>query len=175
MNDLPQPPREPLEKPAELAWRAGARIVDAIAFVWLSAFVLVELDQRIFGGDPLGRRPGRLAFDTPHTVALALMLALAYETVPTVLHGATLGKAMLGVRVRSLSGGNPSGWSAILRTIAIYLPPILWGRLGLVAAAVIALSLAFPASGRGIHDRLAGTVVVTLAAPASDDDSGRDG
>jgi len=164
-----------LEKPAELAWRAGARIVDVIAFTWLSAFVLVELDQRLFGGDPLGRRPGRLAFDSPRAVALALLLAVAYETVPMVLHGSTLGKAMLGVRVRSLSGANPSGWSAALRTVMVYLPPILWGLPGLLVAAVIALSSAVPASGRGIHDRLAATVVVTMADPEADSGSAGDG
>jgi len=166
---------DPFEKPAELAWRAGARIVDVIAFTWLSAFVLVELDQRLFGGDPLGRRPGRLVFDSQHSISLAILLAVAYETLPMVLHGSTLGKAMLGVRVRSLTGKNPSGWSAATRTMAVYLPPIMWGWPGLLVAVVLALSAAFPASGRGIHDRLAATVVVTMAERVPDDGSAGDG
>ncbi len=150
------------ERPAGLAWRAGARVVDLIAFTWLSAFVLVELDQRLFGGDPLGRRPSRLAFDTPRAVVLGLLLALAYETIPMVFHGATLGKAMLGLRVRNLAGGHPSVWAAAFRSMVVYLPPMLWGTPGLAITALIAVSSALPASGRGVHDRLAATVVVTV-------------
>jgi len=175
VSDSSSPRPEPFEKPAELAWRAGARIVDVIAFTWLSAFVLVELDQRLFGGDPLGRRPGRLAFDSRRAIALAVLLAVVYETVPVVLHGATLGKAMVGVRVRSHNGGNPPGWSAALRTMVVYLPPILWGWPGLLVTTAIALSSTVPASGRGIHDRLAATVVVTLAEPVAGGGSAGDG
>jgi len=156
-------------------WRAGARVVDLIAFTWLSAFVLIELDQRLFGGDPLGRRPSRLAFDSPRAVGLGLLLAIAYETIPVVLYGATFGKAMLGLRVRNLSGGNPPIWAAAFRAMLVYSPPILWGAPGLVVITLIAVSSALPASGRGIHDRLATTVVVSLSEPEHGVGSAGDG
>jgi len=57
----------------------------------------------------------------------------------------------------------------------VYLPPIMWGWPGLLVAVVLALSAAFPASGRGIHDRLAATVVVTMAERVPDDGSAGDG
>ena len=41
-------------------------------FAWLVVFVLVEIDQRLLGGDPLGRRQARLVFDSARPIVLLL-------------------------------------------------------------------------------------------------------
>ena len=48
------PERRP---PAKLSHRLGARILDIVTLLWVLFFVLVEIDQRLLGGDPWGKRP----------------------------------------------------------------------------------------------------------------------
>ena len=89
-------------------WRLGARIVDLVAFGWLSAFVLVEIDQRLLGGDPLGREAGRVEITSSRSIILLLIAVLLFEVIPVSTAGATIGKAMLGLRVVRRSGQHPT-------------------------------------------------------------------
>ncbi|WP_030249744.1 MULTISPECIES: RDD family protein [unclassified Streptomyces] len=74
-----------------------------------------------------------------------IMFALMALTVGTV--GFTPGKRLLGLRVAALDTGRVSPWRAVLRTVLLFLaiPALIWDR-----------------DGRGLHDRLAGTVEVRI-------------
>ncbi|GAA4291527.1 RDD family protein [Streptomyces venetus] len=110
-----------------------------------------------------GRRLGALAVDWGLSLLIAyglitqsyneaaqiwaplIMFALMVLTVGTV--GFTPGKRLLGLRVVALDTGRVSPWRAVLRTILLFLaiPALIWDR-----------------DGRGLHDRLAGTVEVRI-------------
>lgn len=149
------------EAPAGLGWRIGARIIDNVAFSWLVVFALVEIDQRLLGGDPLGQRQARLVFDSARSVVLLLLLVAVYEVLPAVLWGATPGKALLGLRVR-LTSRAPAWFMALGRAALLYLPVIFFGAYGLIVLLVLLVSVVVAADGRGLHDRLLGTLVVSL-------------
>ena len=149
------------EEPAGLGWRIGARVIDNIAFTWLVVFVMVEIDQRLLGGDPLGQRQARLVFDSARSVILLLLLVVLYEVIPALVWGATPGKAMLGLRVR-LTSSAPGAVMALGRAAILYLPIIFLGAFGLTVLVVLLATVVLVADGRGLHDRLLGTLVVSL-------------
>ncbi|MFC7846185.1 RDD family protein [Streptomyces sp. NPDC001046] len=110
-----------------------------------------------------GRRLGALAVDWGLSLLIAyglvadsyneaaqiwaplIMFALMVLTVGTV--GFTPGKRLFGLRVLALATGRVSPWRAVLRTVLLFLaiPALIWDR-----------------DGRGLHDRLAGTVEVRI-------------
>ncbi|MER7401116.1 RDD family protein [Streptomyces sp. NPDC000070] len=110
-----------------------------------------------------GRRLGALAVDWGLSLLIAyglitqsyneaaqiwaplIMFVLMVLTVGTV--GFTPGKRLLGLRVLALGTGRVSPWRAALRTVLLFLaiPALIWDR-----------------DGRGLHDRLAGTVEVRI-------------
>ncbi|MFJ4976325.1 RDD family protein [Streptomyces coeruleorubidus] len=110
-----------------------------------------------------GRRLGALAVDWGLSLLIAyglitqsyneaaqiwaplIMFALMVLTVGTV--GFTPGKRLLGLRVLALDTGRVSPWRVVLRTVLLFLaiPALIWDR-----------------DGRGLHDRLAGTVEVRI-------------
>ncbi|GAA0905384.1 RDD family protein [Streptomyces thermoalcalitolerans] len=77
--------------------------------------------------------------------ALLIFLVLGVLTVGTV--GFTPGKRLFGLRVLALSTGQVQPLRAALRTVLLCLavPALIWDR-----------------DGRGLHDRLAGTVEVRI-------------
>ncbi|MEV0242900.1 RDD family protein [Streptomyces sp. NPDC050674] len=110
-----------------------------------------------------GRRLGALAVDWGLCLVIAyglithsyneaaqvwaplIMFALMVLTLGTV--GFTPGKRLFGLRVLALATGRISPWRAALRTVLLFLaiPALIWDR-----------------DGRGLHDRLAGTVEVRI-------------
>jgi uncharacterized RDD family membrane protein YckC len=83
--------------------------------------------------------------DAAQIWAPLIMFALMVLTVGSV--GFTPGKRLLGLRVLALDTGGVSPWRAVLRTVLLFLaiPALIWDR-----------------DGRGLHDRLAGTVEVRI-------------
>ncbi|PZH02061.1 RDD family protein [Streptomyces sp. NTH33] len=77
--------------------------------------------------------------------ALLVFLALGILTVGSV--GFTPGKRLFGLRVLALGTGRVQPLRAVLRTVLLCLaiPALIWDR-----------------DGRGLHDRLAGTVEVRI-------------
>ncbi len=77
--------------------------------------------------------------------ALLIFLVLGVLTVGTV--GSTPGKRLFGLRVLALGTGRVQPLRAALRTVLLCLaiPALIWDR-----------------DGRGLHDRLAGTVEVRI-------------
>lgn len=156
MSDLPP-------TPARVRHRLGARLVDSITLLWALGFVLVEIDQRLLGGDPFGRRPLQIDITQGRSLLLVVITIGLYEVVPTVFRGATLGKALVGLRLRTVEPTARVPWSrAIARALVLYGGPVLFGAFGGAFLLVLVASFVIPASGRGLHDRLAGTMVVAL-------------
>lgn len=152
------PERRP---PAKLSHRLGARVLDIVTLTWLLFFVLVEIDQRLLGGDPWGRQPLQIDMTEPRALILTVVVVGLYEIMPVATKGATLGKALLGLRLVASDRRGPLPWlRALARTLVLYGAPVALGAYGGVVLLVLLISLALPATGRGLHDRLAGSIVI---------------
>ena len=94
----------------------------------------------------------------------------AYEIVPVATKGATLGKALFGLRLVSSERRAPLPWSRVLaRTLVLYGAPVAFGAYGGAVVLLLLASLTLPATGRGLHDRLAGSIVVVADRDARDE------
>jgi uncharacterized RDD family membrane protein YckC len=155
----------PYPEPAPLVRRIGARIVDVVLLSWCSAFVVVELGARLFGGDPLGRRAVRVDATSARTILLLAACVLLVEVIPVAISGRTLGKAMVGLRVVDLDGGRPGFAAALIRALLLYGAALALPLAALPVAALLLASVALSVLRRGLHDRLAGTLVVSVVDP----------
>ncbi|TNY35306.1 RDD family protein [Thermomonospora catenispora] len=144
--------------PAEPAQRLAARVVDTLV-VGLPVTLVTT-------SEPLGLPPA-----TAETLTAPILagLLLVYETVQLALWGRTLGKRLVGLRVRSEdgAGAGPGVGHAALRATVYAAPiamqpiPLLGPVMGVLWVGNALLTLREPR--RPLHDRLAGTVVA--AAP----------
>jgi len=129
------------------ALRCGALLIDYILLV--SLVVLGTLFSRLLGGG--GRAAGTSAETA--AVALAVVVALLNFGLLPGLTGLTLGKWAAGLRIQRVDGGNPGIGRVLLRHFVGYPLSLVTLGLGfLLAAATV--------HGRGLHDMIAGTVVV---------------
>jgi uncharacterized RDD family membrane protein YckC len=140
--------------------RLLARFVDGVTFAFAMALVYVEVIHRFVGGSSTSLADALQA--AAWTVRITFVAAtFAYELVPTALWGRTFGKALLGLRVEPIAQpGRPPGFArAFVRwlvTAAILTVPYV-GLLGYLV--VVGWVLVDPRR-QGLHDKLAGTVVV---------------
>lgn len=113
---------------------------------------------------PWGRA---LAATVLYTVVSSL-----YEVTFLVVRGQTPGKDLLHLRVVDATTGEPPGWSrAIVRTAPFAALRLVPGAfLGTAVTVVLGASAPFDRQRRGIHDLLAGTVVVRYDADVEEDD-----
>lgn len=127
--------------------RCGAFLIDYI--VLISLVVLGTLFARMLGGG------ARVAGDSAETAALALAIGVALLNLGVLpgLTGLTLGKWATGLRIQRLDSGNPGIGRALLRHFVGY-------PLSLVTLGIGFLLAAVTVHGRGLHDMIAGTVVV---------------
>jgi uncharacterized RDD family membrane protein YckC len=139
------------------AWkRAAAWGIDAVPLAVLGVLVARPLfagaapaDAGIDGAlDFLARERGVVV---PLAAFLALA-ALVYVTLSHALMGATIGKALLRLRVVAGDGERPTWRRSTARSAAMILSAALLG-LGFLLAL-------FSRSGRALHDWIAGTYVV---------------
>jgi uncharacterized RDD family membrane protein YckC len=135
----------------------GQRVVGFLADLALAGTVLLTPSMLLQGAvtaEDLGPGLSRL-------VALVAFTFLAlYELVPTALWGRTPGKAIVGTRVVGIGDGQVPGWRrAILRwalpALAFQVHVVGWALAILLRAVLVADPL-----HRGVHDKLAGTIVV---------------
>lgn len=100
---------------------------------------------------------------------LGLLLLSALCDVPsTALVGQTVGKHIVGIRVVAINGSRP-GWVRSLLRWACSIPFGVLPEGSLVAGAVVGISVLADPLSRGLHDRVAGTIVVrvTRTTPAA--------
>jgi uncharacterized RDD family membrane protein YckC len=134
-------------------------VVDLVVLSWVLAFVLVEVLGRFLGGDLLASRAA-VPVTRAEVVVGLLGCLLVLEVLPTARGGRTIGKALLGLRVDPHTADGPVGWSrAVVRALVLVVPFAVPYVGWILPVAVLAGALASP-DGRGLHDRLAGTVVV---------------
>ena len=161
------PERRP---PAKLAHRLGARFLDVVTLTWVLFFVLVEIDQRLLGGDPWGQRPLQIDLTEARPLLLTIIVIGLYEIVPVATKGATLGKVVFGLRLVSSERRGELPWPrALARTLVLYGAPVAFGAYGGAVLLVLLVSLALPATGRGLHDRVVGSIVVMVDRDEGDD------
>lgn len=142
-------------RPAPWGVRIGARVVDVVLLGWLVAVLVVEVEGRLLSG---GGVSGEGAATRVGVAFLAA--AVVTEVVPVAVWGASLGKALLGLRVARADGGWPPGAArAVVRWA------VLFGALAVPVAGWAAVLVVVVTR---LHDRLAGTVVVQPARDGGD-------
>jgi len=127
--------------------RCGALLIDYIALV--SLVVLGTLIARMLGG---GARSAGNSAETAG-VLLAIFMAIINLGVIPGLTGFTLGKWATGLRIERAGGGDVGIGRAFLRHFIGYPLSFALAGLGFLLAAV-------SVHGRGLHDMIAGTIVV---------------
>lgn len=164
--ELAQPEQaEPAAASRPLRFAARAFDLSLIAYVF--GVVVIEIRGRLLGGDVFATRPLAGAQDPQQLLLILLAVVLMADTIPTALRGRTLGKLMLGLRVVRIDDVEraPGAMRATLRTAMVFgvlvLPPIA----GVPLLAAFILSAVLDGNGRGLHDRLAGTLVVASLRP----------
>lgn len=138
----------PCDLRAPFALRCGAVIVDYMIIVAVPvAFILLS---RYMGNDGAGLLNSPL--NDFGWLAAVLVAAVDLFVLPMV-NGQTLGKMATGVRIVSRDGKQPRLRSIVIRQI---LGPIL-------TVATLGFNFifaGFSSTGRGLHDLIAGTVVI---------------
>lgn len=132
--------------------RGAAWLIDTAIFwvVWVAGTILL-IETGELGDPPRWTAPRALAW-----LAVVWALSRAYDALSVASWGSTAGRAVLGIEVRDRDGGLPTRPVAIARSVLRTLAVLPLGA-GLV-------SLWTDPQRRGVHDRIAGTVVVRTAA-----------
>jgi|GEM_PF-2578309 len=131
-------------EPATTARRAAAALVDLVP-VFIVGFLAFELSR--------GAQPGpRVFFAFSAAVSAHVLVPFVTEWA---FQGATLGKAVLRLRVARLDARPPTGWDALVRNLARLIDvPLLY---------LIAFASPDYAGRQRLGDYFAGTVVVAKA------------
>ena len=132
---------------APFSLRCGAILIDYITLAAIVAFS--TLVSRLLGG---GARSWGSSSETVGLV-LAIVVALLNLGVLPGLTGFTIGKWAAGLRILRENGAEIGIGRALVRHFVGY--PLSFVTLGLGF-----LVVAFTSRGRGLHDLLAGTIVV---------------
>jgi uncharacterized RDD family membrane protein YckC len=127
--------------------RCGAFLIDYIVLVAL--LVMSTLVARMLGG---GARAAGNSAETAGMLMTILALIMNLGVLPG-LTGLTLGKWATGLRIETADGGDIGFGRAFLRHFVGY--PLSFALLGLGF-----LLAAVSVHGRGLHDMIAGTIVV---------------
>ena len=141
------------EQLASIGQRVGGALIDGLL---TSMVVVVPLLLGLVDVD-------RIDESLPAPILFGLFLFGAiYTIVPTALWGQTLGKIAVGTRVVAEDDGSLPGWR---RSALRWALPGVVGRLpyvGLWVGLAVMASLVWDPRRRGLHDRLAGTIVVRV-------------
>jgi uncharacterized RDD family membrane protein YckC len=140
--------RRPFERRiAPFSLRCGAMLIDYIFLVAIVAFS--TLIARMFGGG------ARTAGNSVETIGILIALAVAILDLVLLpgLTGRTVGKWATGLRVERIDGTNPGIGRVFLRHFVGYPLSFLTLGVGFLLAAVTS-------QGRGLHDLIAGTIVI---------------
>ncbi len=137
---------------AGLSLRAVARVADV---------VLVLLPAWLIGVPLLLGWIGDSGTTVMVVFAFGWAVVVGYETWLTAATGQTIGKRAVGIRVIDVESGAPPGRNASLLRAA--LPPILGILVPAFGWVVPYIWAVWDRDRRGIHDRLARTVVVALS------------
>ncbi len=163
----PVPSDEARPAAASRPLRFAARACDLALIAYVFGVVVIEIRGRLLGGDVFATRPLAGAQDPQQILPILVAVVLLADTVPVAIWGRTLGKAMLGLRVVRAEAVDraPGLLRAVLRTVLVFgvlvLPPVV----GVPVFLALVVSVVADPGGRGLHDRLAGTLVVPAPRP----------
>jgi uncharacterized RDD family membrane protein YckC len=138
--------------PATLGQRTLARAIDLV----IISSVVIAL-----GGAMTTNDSGQP--EIPRWVVLAVALCyLAYEATMVAMSGATVGKRATRIMIVSIQNGRRPVWiQAVLRALVPIAGWLVVPGFGLLVLMIVYLTAIFDRDfGRGLPDRLAGTVVV---------------
>ncbi len=131
--------------------------VSYTVILWLINVTITTMQFRRILGFSLKEFPQMLEFvdrlSNPESLAAwAILYMLVYHIFFTVLTGQTLGKALMGLRIVSITGKRISIFQALIRLIAFFIS---------VSIIFIGLLWVFVDNKRqGLHDKIAGTYVI---------------
>jgi uncharacterized RDD family membrane protein YckC len=135
---------------ASIGQRAGGALVDGVltTMVAVVPFLLGLIDAD--------------GLEAAAIVAGVFLFGAVYAIVPTALWGQTVGKVAIGTRVVAEEDGSLPGWRRA--TIRWALPGLVaWlPNVGLWVSLAVMATLVLDPRRRGVHDRLAGTIVVRV-------------
>jgi len=132
--------------------RLLAYIVDGVILGVVLGGLMVALTAVSFSF--ANQLPSLPLYLMPIQAALATIVPFFYLLIPWANSGATLGKRVCGLRIQHQDGG-PLGYGAALLRLVGYLASALILYVGF-------LMVAFTDRKRGLHDMIAGTVVVRV-------------
>jgi uncharacterized RDD family membrane protein YckC len=133
--------------PAPFSLRCGALLIDYVTFAAIVVFG--TLIARMFGGG------ARTAGNSAETIAIFIAIAILVFNLGILpgFTGVTVGKWATGLRIEQNDGADIGMGRALLRHFVGYPLSFLLFGVGFLLPA-------FTSRGRGLHDIIAGTVVV---------------
>ncbi|MBB6171118.1 putative RDD family membrane protein YckC [Nocardiopsis mwathae] len=159
-----------IQVPAGMGMRVLARVIDLVIVGSIGLVVSAAVSYEV----PVGSETMMKEFLASLVSSLILFVLYAgYEVAFTALYGATPGKLFCGLRIAMSteeedgSGGPADALGVLKRSTVLYLSVLLnfVPVIGLLAlgVSIYAVTSAFldQPRGRGLHDRLGGTEVVT--------------
>ena len=156
-HEVTSPEEQQAQELASILQRVGGALIDGLL---VSMVVVVPLLLGLVDFETL---QGTL----PAPIILGLFLFGAiYTIVPTAVWGQTPGKIAVGTRVVVEEDGSLPGWRRAALRWAL---PGIVGRLpyvGLWVSLAVMASLVWDPRRRGLHDRLAGTIVIRVPREA---------
>lgn len=152
--DVTAPEEKKDQELASILQRVGGALIDGLL---TSMVVVIPLLLGLIDVD-------RLEGGLPAPVLLGLFgFGALYTIVPTAVWGQTPGKIAVGTRVVVEEDGSLPGWRrAVLRWALPGLLGRLPNNLGLWISLAVMASLVLDPRRRGLHDRLAGTIVIRV-------------
>jgi uncharacterized RDD family membrane protein YckC len=149
LDDAPEAPGLPPERPALVAERVRAAAVDLL---FLGTLWAVVVYFAYFAGRPASAGAAQLVRTWPWLLGYLAFLGLAYAAYFTGTTGQTLGKILGELRVVDTAGRPPGYPRAFVRAAL--------GCLGLLLAGLGGLAMFLDPARRGLHDKLLGTRVI---------------
>lgn len=131
--------------------RVAAYVIDAV-IVGL-AMTVITLPMGLLTGLLAQRSPGLAIAIVALTWLVAVAAGLGYVLYFWALHGATLGKKVLGLKILREDGVEPMGWGKAGMRLLGYVVSGFILYIGFIM-------VAFTDRKRGLHDMIAGTIVV---------------
>lgn len=140
-------------KLATFTRRLIAQLIDAlVVFLAVGALTLVGLalspEWGLEGGQQLGLTVSQFVLIS------CAVVGIAYHTVLIATWGATVGKLLLAMQVIHTSGRRVGWWEALSRTVGLV--------ASLATLGLIFLLIARDRTNQGLHDKLAGTMVIRV-------------
>lgn len=138
---------------------AGRRLVAALLDSAISYAVIMLLLMVLVGGTvALVPNSGTATSTSSGIFVLIVYIVLPvvyWIIIPAKMHGQTLGKKVIGIRVVNMSGQTPS-------MLVFFLRELIGKTVSAIILMIGYLMILWDGKKQGLHDKIAGTVVVKV-------------